>query len=242
MDDLQLLVDLHLPGPRQGPGSTDETKRALDIANIDRSRPLRVADIGCGTGAATKVLAQELDTQVFAVDLFPQFLQRINAENVSPIAASMDALPFPEKSFDVIWSEGAIYNMGFANGLAYFKNFLKPGGIIAVSEITWTTDERPAEIQDFWHEAYPEIDTVTGKLDAVEKQGLEFIGHFILPKYCWMENYYEPLRSRYDDFLDAHNHSEAAQTLINADKEEAALYEKYHEYYSYGFYVSRLAD
>lgn len=53
MDDFSLLVDLHLRNPRQGPGGDAETRTALELARVDRSRPLRVADMDCGTGAST---------------------------------------------------------------------------------------------------------------------------------------------------------------------------------------------
>jgi hypothetical protein len=37
--------------------------------------------------------------------------------------------------------------MGFEQGVAYWKRFLKPGGILAVSEITWLTATRPKAIE-----------------------------------------------------------------------------------------------
>ena len=50
MDELTLLADLHKAGLRQGPGSPDVTRRAMVLAGLDGSRPLEIADIGCGTG------------------------------------------------------------------------------------------------------------------------------------------------------------------------------------------------
>jgi len=46
---MQLLVDLHKSQFRQGPGGEAETKRAMELAGLDRSRHLKIADIGCGT-------------------------------------------------------------------------------------------------------------------------------------------------------------------------------------------------
>lgn len=68
MDTLQLLVDEHRPNYRQGPGDDTETMRALSLAGLDRSRRLKIADIGCGTGASSFVLARELDCAITAVD------------------------------------------------------------------------------------------------------------------------------------------------------------------------------
>ena len=79
MDDLALLIDLHLNGQRQGPGGEDETRLALALAGLDKTRKLDIADIGCGTGASTLVLAQELDAAITAVDFLPDFLTRLDA-------------------------------------------------------------------------------------------------------------------------------------------------------------------
>ena len=58
MNELDLIADLHLRNPRQGPGGDTETLQALQLAGlIDADSSLRVADIGCGTGAGTLLLA-----------------------------------------------------------------------------------------------------------------------------------------------------------------------------------------
>lgn len=75
--DFQLLVDLHRPAELQGSGGDAETIRALELAWLDRSRPLKIADIGCGTGASTLLLARELDTDITAVDFLPEFLDEL---------------------------------------------------------------------------------------------------------------------------------------------------------------------
>lgn len=140
-----LMVDLHRDGMRQGPGSDEETLRALELTRIDRAAPLNIADIGCGTGASTLVLASQLpNATITAVDLFPEFLEILvkqageagYADRIETRAESMDSLPFAEGAFDLIWSEGAIYNMGFSNGIKAWQPFLRSGGVLAVSEIT----------------------------------------------------------------------------------------------------------
>jgi len=78
MDDrtfFTLMVDLHRDGMRQGPGSDEETLHALELTRLDGAAALQVADIGCGTGASTLVLARNLPSaRIMAVDLFPEFL------------------------------------------------------------------------------------------------------------------------------------------------------------------------
>lgn len=83
----------------------------------------------------------------------------------------MDNLPFQNEELDLIWSEGAIYNIGFNHGLNEWRKFLKRGGYIAVSEASWLTEERPSEIDEFWKDAYPEMDTIPIKVDQLQKAG-----------------------------------------------------------------------
>ncbi len=72
----RLLIDLHRDGPRQGPGSDAETLRALELTRLDHAAGLKVADIGCGTGASALLLARQLPAaEIVAVDLFPEFLE-----------------------------------------------------------------------------------------------------------------------------------------------------------------------
>lgn len=247
MDDLQLLIDLHRPAERQGPGGEAETMRALELAGLDRSRRLQIADIGCGTGASTLLLARELDADITAVDFLPAFLDALQtraevhgvADRISTLHCSMDALPFEEGAFDVIWSEGAVYNMGFAAGISAWHRFLKPGGKLIVSEITWLSATRPPALQAHWETEYPEIDVASAKIERLERHGYSPEAYFVLPVHCWLENYYRPMQRRFDVFLQRHGRSDRAKAVVDAEQHEIGLYEKYRDFYSYGVYVAK---
>jgi len=150
LDDFQLLIDLHKNANRQGPGGNTESEKALNLAMIDRTAPLKIADIGCGTGASTLLLARLLDARITAVDFLQDFLDVLEgraermglSDKVTTVCCSMDNLPFEDEEYDVIWSEGAIYNIGFEKGVKNWKRFLKMGGMMVVSEITWLTPAR----------------------------------------------------------------------------------------------------
>lgn len=249
MDDLELLIDLHRGGTRQGPGGDDETRLAIELSGLRDATDLQLADIGCGTGASTFVLAEELDTQIVAVDFLPDFLhllataaaQRGLADRITTLATSVDALPFDDNSLDAIWSEGAIYNIGFETGIRSWRRFLKPGGILAVSEITWLTHDRPAELDLHWNAEYPEVATASAKIAALEQHGYSPIGYFALPEHCWLDNYYRPMQQRFADFVARHRHSDAARAIVDAERHEIDLYERFSPYVSYGYYVARRA-
>ncbi|WP_445398977.1 class I SAM-dependent methyltransferase [Zobellella sp. An-6] len=247
VDAFQLLIDLHKGAWRQGPGGDAETEKAVDLACMDRNAPLKVADIGCGTGASTLTLARLLNANITAVDLLPDFLDVLAArarregvaESITPLCASMDQLPFAEEEFDVIWSEGAIYNIGFKQGIADWQRYLKPGGLLVVSEMSWITQARPSEIQRYWENEYPEIDLVSSKIRALEECGYSPIGYFVLPEHCWLKNYYDPLRASFQGFLSRNGNSQDARAIVEAERKEIELYEKYKAYYGYGVYIAR---
>ncbi len=247
MDELQLLTDLHKAGPRQGPGGAAETRLAIVLSGLAPARGLRIADIGCGTGAASLVLAEALDAQVTAVDFLPAFLAVLEARaraaglagRITTLSASMEALPFEPESYDALWSEGAIYNMGFAAGITAWRRFLKPGGILALSELTWLTAERPAKLEAYWTRVYPEVDTAAGKVAVLEQRGFSPLGYFVLPPHCWLDNYWRPLQRRFPAFLAAQGHSAAARHLVAAEEAEIDLYARYAAQVGYGYYVAR---
>jgi ubiquinone/menaquinone biosynthesis C-methylase UbiE len=246
MEIIDLIIDFHKDALRQGPGSDIETERALSF--IDNLTPdSKIIDIGCGTGAQTLVLAVNIAGRITAIDLFPVFLEKLNKklqvqnleDRVSTKAISMLELPYPDHEFDLIWAEGSIYNIGFAKGLKEWRRLLKPGAYIAVSEISWLTSKRPLELERFWTQEYAEIDTISNKIAVIEANGYVPVAHFILPEYCWTENYYHPILERSEAFLQKYGYSETVKEFIEVGREEAAIYERFKEYYSYVLYIAK---
>ncbi len=247
-DAYRLLIDLHKDGHRQGPGGDAETERALDLAMVDRAAPLRIADIGCGTGASTLLLARLLpNARITAVDFLPEFLDELEqraarvgvADRITTLARSMDDLPFAAGEFDVVWSEGAIYNMGFARGVAAWRRFLKAGGLLVASEITWLTADRPAALQQHWDSEYPDIGPASAKIAVLEHSGYAPAGYFVLPEHCWLDAYYRPMQARFAAFLDRHGQGDDARRIVDAEQHEIDLYERYKGHFGYGMYVAR---
>jgi SAM-dependent methyltransferase len=151
----------------------------------------------------------------------------------------MENLQFNNDELDLIWSEGAIYNIGFEEGIKNWRRFLKPGGYLAISEISWITDSRPEELEAYWLNEYPQIDTIANKIRLLENNGYSPTAHFILPPYCWLDNYYKPMQERFDAFLNRYKNSELARQIVDNEKNEIRIYEKFKKYYSYGFYIAQ---
>ncbi|NCF20068.1 MAG: methyltransferase domain-containing protein, partial [Haliea sp.] len=221
--------------------------KAVDLAGLSPSEPLKIADIGCGTGASTMQLARALNARITAVDFSSDFLEVLEAdteeaglsERIKSLLCSMETLPFEDEEYDVFWSEGAVYNMGFENGVNSWRHFLRPGGLLVVSEITWTTGDRPSEVQKFWESAYPEIATAADKISVLERSGYSPIAYFTLPESSWIDNYYRPLQDSFPGFLARHANSDKARAIVEAEEKEITLYMKFKSYYSYGVYIAR---
>ncbi|MDP4277708.1 MAG: class I SAM-dependent methyltransferase [Bacteroidota bacterium] len=244
--DFQLICDYFSSLERQGPGSPEVTLKALSFIDLLTDESC-IADIGCGTGGQTMVLAQHAPGKMTGVDLFPHFIDLFNLnarklnlqDRVKGLVCSMDNLPFQSDSIDLIWSEGAIYNIGFERGLNEWRKFLKTGGYIAVTEASWFTEERPAEIDAFWKDAYPEIDTIPAKVAQMQKAGYIPVASFILPENCWTEHFYTPQVAAQALFLTKHAGNKTVEELIAAQRHEAQLYSKYKAYYGYVFYIGK---
>ena len=247
MTELELIIDLHKNSERQGPGSERDTLKALEMIHLPEGGSSKIMDIGCGTGGQTITLASHLNGHITAIDLFPEFLEELNLKSkhlglshrIKTVSCSMDKLSFDHGYFDLIWSEGAIYNIGFEHGIKLWKDYLKVGGYLAVSEITWITNTRPKAINDFWTSEYPEIDIASNKIKILENNGYILVGYFFLPQESWINTYYDPMKNRFLDFLDRNDHASMAKKLVEVHESEIELYMKYKDYFSYGFYIAR---
>lgn len=244
--DFNFICDFFSNTERQGPGSPEVTLKALSFIDNLTDKSL-IADIGCGTGGQTRVLAQHAPGHITGFDLFPGFIDLFNAnalkmnlqDKMKGIVGSMDNLPFQNEELDLIWSEGAIYNIGFERGLNEWRKYLKIGGYIAVSESSWFTDERPAEINDFWMSAYPEIDTIPNQVTKIHKAGYLPVATFILPETCWTEYYFAPKIIAEEIFLHKYAGNKTAEELIASQRYEEELYRKYKEFYGYVFFIAK---
>ena len=151
----------------------------------------------------------------------------------------MSELPFPESSFDLLWSEGAIYIIGFDQGLERWRPLVRPGGYLVVSEASWFRPDPPQEVRDFWAENYPAIRTVNENLAAARDLGWVPVGNFHLPEEGWSEEYYGPLEGRLSAFRRAHAGDPGALEIADLTELEISMYARYSGYYGYEFYVLR---
>ncbi len=242
----QVMADLYGPLPRQGPGSAVCTRQAFSLLGSLPDRPL-LLDVGCGTGAQTMVLARLTNGHIVALDVFDWALDRVAARvlqaglqhRVHTTKQSMDAMDFQQMTFDVVWSEGALYIMGFENALRSCRGLLKPGGYLAASELCWFGDDPPDEVQVFFETGYPDMRTVAENERLITAADLELLGHFSLPDRTWWDEYYTPMSRLLPSLRQKYADSPDAIALFDENEAEMQMHRKYARWYGYEFFVCR---
>lgn len=243
---IDLVIETHLGLERQGPGSPEMTAKALSFLDkIDKIT--RVADLGCGSGGQTIVLAEHISGNIIGLDLFPDFISILNhnaeknnlGERVKGIVGSMESLPFQKEEFDLIWSEGAIDNIGFEKGLTHWNGFIKKNGYLVVSCPSWFKEEHPVKIEKFWSHAGSGLDSVKNNIGVIEKSGYQFVASFVLPENCWTEHYFIPREVSLKALSKKYSGNKTVEAFIADNQYEVELYSKYKQYFGYVFYIGK---
>ena len=116
--------------------------RLFDSLDYYDGKPQRVLDIGCGTGRGTALLKKRWrDAEVVALDLSMSMLReaRRNRGWLRPferVCADGQALPFPDRSMDVVYSNLCLQWCDSPRPLlAECARVLKPGGFMVASSL-----------------------------------------------------------------------------------------------------------
>ena len=191
---MKFMYEIYESLPRCGPGDEGSARRAFEAMKGLPKNPY-ILDIGCGTGMHTIDLAKISGGKIVAIDNHQPFLDILSheaercgvGEHIRANNMDMLKMDFPDETFDMIWSEGALYFMGFAKGLKKCRELLKPGGFLAVSEAAFFVPDPPEAIYQYMKTEYPDMKGVKENISLIEDCGLELITHFHLPKSAWMD-------------------------------------------------------
>ena len=241
---MNYFFEIHSGLPREGPGDHESTARALSMLRDLPANP-HILDAGCGPGMQTLDLADLTEGRISAVDNHQPFLDQLRkrseekgcAERIQTVNSDMASLDFEPATFDLIWSEGAAYSIGFENALRYWKQFIKHGGYLAASELCWIADNPPAEVRKYFYEEYPAIQDVDANLDLITGADYQVLGHFILPESAWWDNYYIPIEKKLPAFRDKYTDVPEAIEVARLHELEIEMYRKYSDYYGYVFFI-----
>ena len=244
MEGIEYLYEIMERLPRCGPGDTGSTGRAYDVMGDLPEKP-NILDIGCGTGMQTIDLANLSNSKVIAIDNYQGFLDILMkkakeeglGEKIIPKNMSMLEMDFEPDSFDMIWSEGALYFMGFQNGLKRCRELLKDNGYLAVTELVYLAPDPPAPVVQYLVGEYPDITDVKGRIDLIQNEGFHLLLNFTLPESSWMDNYYLPMEQELTHLIQKYQNDQTALGIFEYFQNEVDSYNKYSKYYGYEFFV-----
>jgi len=239
----EIFFEIHKDLSRESPGRDKYTKKAFEM--IPPIKNPKILDIGCGPGVSTVLLAKLSYGEVIGLDTHQPYLDELERrakeaklnQKVKTLNCSMMNMDFPPESFDIIWSEGSIYIIGFENGVSEWKQLLKPRGFLAIHEMLWLRDDPPSEIKNYWKKYYPGIKTIKQNLEIISNSDYKLFGHFPLPDDAWWEGYYQPLEKRINMLKKKYVNDVKAIETLKAEQKEIEIYKKYKKWYGSAFFI-----
>lgn len=169
-----------------------------------------ILDIGCGSGVPTMELARLSGGQVIGLDIDSSLLDILDkkikkaglSDRVTPLKCSMFEMDFPTESFDIIWAEGSIAQIGFSAGLQGWRPFLKPGGFLVVHD---------------------EEGNLQKKMNQVSIQGYDLLHSFILDEKTWWDEYFTPLERQIRETRAKQSVDPKVAALLDNDRREIEM-------------------
>ncbi len=221
----------------------DDSITLYVLRSLPQHRFRVIVDAGCGAGRQTMVLARELRTRIHAVDSYEPFLNRLKqrakekglAHLMQIHCIDMKDIPTVFPTVDLLWAEGAAYNIGFANALTTWAKAIKPNGFAVISELCWLREQIPDSVRKFFRSGYPEMQSVPQNIAIAEEAGYKIFNTYKLPHEAWMKDYYDVLEPRAKSLV---NHSDVAvRDFAIETLKEIETFKISEDSYGYVFYV-----
>jgi SAM-dependent methyltransferase len=243
----EVFFELYEGLPRQGPGNRACAEKALGLCRDLPPTPA-VLDLGCGVGGQTLHLAELLPgALITSLDSHAPLVERLRAtiakrglgERVRPVVGDMAQLEVPPKSFDLVWSEGALYNLGIEKALRICHGLLRPGGYLAFTDAVWRNENPPPEVKASFDLDYPTMGRVSDVLAVIERCGFSLIGHFTLPDEAWWDDFYTPMERRIEELRNKCADDAEAVGVLDQLAREPEMHRRHSDYSAYELFVAR---
>ncbi|WP_440706469.1 class I SAM-dependent methyltransferase [Heyndrickxia oleronia] len=122
------------------PGGLSLTKNIFKNERIQPSN--KILDAGCGTGQTASFLAETYKCHVTALDSHPIMLKKAKLRfkqkqlPITVIKGSVENLPFPAHSYDMVISESVTAFTNIPNTLSEYYRILTIGGVLITIDMT----------------------------------------------------------------------------------------------------------
>lgn len=241
----EIFFEVYEALPRQGPGNFDCAARAVRLCGELPPSPA-VLDLGCGVGGQTLSLARLTSGSIVALDNHAPSIERLRStlavrglsHRVSPIVGDMANPGLPPRSFDLVWSEGALYSIGLEKALRVCHALLRPGGRLAFTDAVWRKEDPPPEVKAAFDADYPTMAWTADDLAVIAACGFSLIDHFTLPDEAWWDDFYAPMQRRIAELRPRYAADAEASAVLSELAREIEVHSLYSEYYAYEFFVA----
>ncbi len=242
----EIFFEVYEDLPRQGPGNRACAAKALRLCR-DLPRSPAVLDLGCGAGGQTLHLAELTSGSIVALDSHAPSIERLEAtlvkrglsQRARALVGNMADPKQPPESFDLIWSEGALYNIGIETALRICHGLLRPGGYLAFTDAVWLKENPPPEVKASFETDYATMGWTDDVVAAIEDSGFEQLGHFTLPDEAWWSDFYTPMQCRIAELRGKYANDTEASAVLDQLAQEPEMHRRYSDYYAYEFFVVR---
>lgn len=242
----EIFFEVYEHLPRQGPGNRASAEKALALCR-DLGESPRILDIGCGSGAGTIYLAELTSGSITAIDNHEPSIKLLKktAEargltgRVRPVVADMADPELEHESFDLIWSEGALYSIGLEKSLRVCRKLSAPCGYLVFTDAVWLKDDPPREVKAGFGQEYPSMGKIPDVSALIEKCGFSTIDHFTLPDEAWWDDFYTPMERRIQELINKYANDDEALKVLEELELEPEIHRRYSDYYAYEYFITQ---